>query len=165
GLVTITGGKWTTYRKMAEETLEKIIEVGKLPKVNCNTRSLKINGSTEVVSKSHLSVYGSNEENILELVRERPFLGNKLINTLSNIEAEVIWAVRNEMARTVEDILARRLRILFLDAHAAIRAAPRVAELMQMELNYDENWKNNQLIQFNKVAANYLCKPANILIP
>ena len=165
GLVTITGGKWTTYRKMAEETLEKIIEVGKLPKVNCNTRSLKINGSTEVVSKSHLSVYGSNEENILELVRERPFLGNKLINTLSNIEAEVIWAVRNEMARTVEDILARRLRILFLDAHAAIRAAPRVAELMQMELNYDENWKNNQLIQFNKVAANYLCKPANISIP
>lgn len=165
GLVTITGGKWTTYRKMAEETLEKIIEVGKLPKVDCNTRNLKINGSTEVVSKSHLAVYGSNEENILELVRERPFLGNKLISTLSNIEAEVIWAVRNEMARTIEDVLARRLRILFLDANAAIRAAPRVAELMLMELNYDEEWKRDQLIQFNKVAANYRCKAAEILIP
>jgi glycerol-3-phosphate dehydrogenase len=165
GLVTITGGKWTTYRKMAEETLEKIIGLGKLPKVACNTRNLKINGFTNIISKSHLAVYGSDEENICELVRENPFLGKKLISTFSYIEAEVIWAVRNEMARTVEDVLARRLRILFLDANAAIQAAPRVAELMQMELNYDEEWKSDQLIQFNKVAANYLCKPVNIMIP
>lgn len=165
GLVTITGGKWTTYRKMAEETLEKIITVGKLPKVDCNTRNLKINGSTSDVSKSHLSVYGSNEKNIRELVSERPFLGNKLISTLPYIEAEVVWAVRNEMARTIEDVLARRLRILFLDANAAMEAAPRVAELMLLELNYDEDWKNNQLIQFNKVAANYLYKTADIMIP
>ncbi len=163
GLVTITGGKWTTYRKMAEETLEKIIAVGKLPKVACNTRNLKINGCTEAASKSHLGVYGSNEENIWELVRKYPSLGDRLISSFSYIEAEVIWSVRNEMARTIEDVLARRLRILFLNANAAIEAAPRVAELMRMELNYDEDWKNNQLIQFNKVAANYVFKRAHAI--
>lgn len=163
GLVTITGGKWTTYRKMAEETVEKIIEVGKLSKADCNTKNLKINGCTDLDSKSHLSMYGNNEEDILELVRELPFLGKKLISTLSYIEAEVVWAVRNEMARTVEDVLARRLRILFLDAKAAMQAAPRVAELMRMELNYDEDWKSNQLMVFNKVAANYLRKTVNII--
>lgn len=164
GLVTITGGKWTTYRKMAEETLEKIIAVGKLPHVSCKTRNLKINGSTEAISKSHLSVYGSNEENICNLVVKYPSLGNRLISTFSNIEAEVIWAVRNEMARTIEDVLARRLRMLFLDANAAIEAAPRVAELMQMELNYDEDWKNDQLEQFNKIAANYVFKAENAIL-
>lgn len=164
GLITITGGKWTTYRKMAEETMEKIIEVGKLPKVDCHTKNLKINGCTGLESKSHLSVYGSDEENILGLVREQPFLGNKLLSTHEYIEAEVIWAVRNEMARTIEDVLARRLRLLFLDANAAMKAAPRAAELMRTELNYNEEWKSNQLIQFNKVASNYIRKPANIIL-
>lgn len=165
GLVTITGGKWTTYRKMAEETLEKIIEVGKLPKIDCITRNLKINGSTEVTSKSHLAFYGSNEQDIGKLIREYPFLNNRIIDTMPYVEAEVIWAVRNEMARTIEDVLARRLRILFLDANAAMEAAPRVAELMRMELGYDKNWESNQLIQFNMVAANYLHKKVNIMIP
>jgi glycerol-3-phosphate dehydrogenase len=165
GLVTITGGKWTTYRKMAEETVEKIVEVGKLQRVACNTRNLKINGSTAIVSKTHLSVYGSDEEKIWNLVRQNPFLGNKLVNGLPNIEAEVIWAVRNEMARTVEDVLARRLRILFLNANAAVDAAPRVAELIQGELNYDEEWKADQLRQFKHVAANYLGKTADVITP
>jgi glycerol-3-phosphate dehydrogenase len=165
GLVTITGGKWTTYRKMAEETLEKIIEVGNLTKVNCNTKNLRISGCTEVTSKSHLSVYGDQEEDIVEMVREYPSTGNKLVSSLPYIEAEVIWAVRNEMARTIEDVLARRLRMLFLDANAAIEAAPRVAEIIQQELQYDEYWKENQLRSFNKVAENYLCKPQPILLP
>lgn len=165
GLVTITGGKWTTYRKMAEETLEKIIEVGDLAKVNCNTKNLKINGSTFVSSKSHLAVYGDHEESVLELVSEDSSLGNKLVSSLPYTEAEVIWAVRNEMARTIEDVLARRLRILFLDANAAIEAAPRVADLMQSELGYDEKWKSNQLMLFNRVAENYLCKQHDILLP
>ncbi|WP_018611532.1 glycerol-3-phosphate dehydrogenase/oxidase [Segetibacter koreensis] len=164
GLVTITGGKWTTYRKMAEDTVKKIIEVGKLPKVECNTKNLKICGSTEIYTNSHLNVYGDKEKNILELVKELPFLEKKLITTLPYMEAEVVWAVRFEMARTVEDVLARRLRILFLDAKAAIEAAPRVAELLQMELNYDENWKSNQIIQFNKVAANYLRQTENYIL-
>ena len=164
GLVTITGGKWTTYRKMAEETLQKIIEVGKLPKVNCNTKNIKISGCTVTASKSYLSVYGSYEKDIFALVNEQPFLSNRLVSTHEHIEAEVIWAVRNEMARTVEDVLARRLRILFLDANASMLAAPRVAELMAMELNQDDEWKSNQLIQFNKVASNYIRKTAEIVL-
>lgn len=162
GLVTITGGKWTTYRKMAEETLEQIITTGKLTRVKCNTKNIRINGCTEVESKSHLSIYGSNEENLMALVNEQPSLGNKLLSTHEYIEAEVIWAVRNEMARTVEDVLARRLRILFLDAKAAMQAAPRVAELMVTELNYSEEWKSEQILQFNKIASNYIRMPANI---
>lgn len=165
GLVTITGGKWTTYRKMAEETVEKIIEVGKLPKVNCNTKNLKIKGFAEFSSKSYLAIYGSEEENIWKLVRERPYLENKLVSTLPYIEAEVVWAVRNEMARTVEDVLARRLRMLFLDARAAMEAAPRVAELMQMELNCDEDWKSKQVKEFNKIASNYIHKTVDVLTP
>lgn len=164
GLVTITGGKWTTYRKMAEETLEKIIQVGKLAIVKCTTKNLKISGCTDFESKTHLGVYGSSEESIAKLIKEQPFLGNKLIRNHEYTEAEVVWAVRNEMARTVEDVLARRLRILFLDANAAIKAAPRVAELMSKELNYDEDWKSNQLKQFNKTALNYLRKPANVIL-
>lgn len=163
GLVTITGGKWTTYRKMAEETVEKIIEVGKLPFAACVTKKLKINGSTKLDSKSHLSVYGDNEQNILELVRDKSFLGNKLADGLSYIEAEVVWAVRNEMARTVEDVLARRLRILFLDAKAAMEVAPRVAELMRSELNYSEEWAISQLKAFNKIAVNYLGRNPHVV--
>lgn len=166
GLVTITGGKWTTYRKMAEETLKKIIEVGKLIKVGCNTKNIRISGCTDIELKSHLSVYGTYEKNIRALIKEQPSLGEKLLSTNDYLEAEVIWAVRNEMARTVEDVLARRLRILFLDANAAIKAAPRVAELMAGELNYNQEWKSTQLMQFNKVAANYIRKfSENVLQP
>ncbi len=155
GLITITGGKWTTYRLMAEDTLKKVVEVGKLEPVPCKTESLKIHGCTEECSKSSLSQYGRDEKDIEELVRIKPSLRNRLINTLPYIEAEVIWAVKNEMARTIEDVLARRLRILFVNASAAIEAAPRVAELMRDELNYDEDWKANQLTLFNKLAENY----------
>lgn len=164
GLVTITGGKWTTYRKMAEETLEKIIAVGKLRRVICKTKNLKINGSSEVESKTHLSVYGSNEEKIWELVKKQPFLGSWLVANHNYIEAEVVWAVRNEMARTIEDVLARRLRLLFLDANAALQAAPRVAELMQTELKYNDDWKTNQLTKFNAIASNYIHKAAGFVL-
>lgn len=164
GLVTITGGKWTTYRKMAEETLKKIIEVGKLIKVSCNTKNIKISGCTEIELKGHLSVYGSYEKNVRALIKEQPFLGEKLVSTHEYAEAEVIWAVRHEMARTIEDVLARRLRILFLDANAAMQAAPRVAELMAVELNCNEEWKSNQLMQFNKVASNYIRKSSEIVL-
>lgn len=155
GLITITGGKWTTYRKMAEDTVDKIIEVGKLERKICKTGKLKIHGNSIESSGGHLSIYGSDEKNILQLIQEQPALKKKLVANHPNVEAEVIWAIRNEMARTIEDVLARRLRILFIDAYAAIEAAPRVAELMRKELNYDEGWEKSQLTEFNKVAYNY----------
>jgi glycerol-3-phosphate dehydrogenase len=156
GLITITGGKWTTYRKMAEETVDKAIKVHHLKPAICKTKSIKIHGYTSAYSTSHLSIYGSDEQNIRQLIAENPSLANKLSDTLPYTHAEVVWAVHNEMARTIEDVLARRIRILFFDSRAAIKAAPLVAELMAKELDYDKDWKRAQLFDFLNVANDYL---------
>jgi glycerol-3-phosphate dehydrogenase len=156
GLITITGGKWTTYRKMAEETVNKAIEVGRLAKSVCLTKKLRVHGCTTTHINSHLSVYGTDAAGIQELIKENPSLDRLLVNQLPYVEAEVVWAVRYEMARNPEDVLARRLRILFLDALAAIEAAPRVAELIAEELGYSEEWKRVQLARFNQLAYQYL---------
>jgi glycerol-3-phosphate dehydrogenase len=156
GLVTITGGKWTTYRKMAEETVDKVIEVGVLAPASCRTKELKIHGCCDPLTEEHLAVYGTDGQKIMALMEEEPVLARRLVEWLPYTEAEAVWAVRHEMARTIEDVLARRLRVLFLDAQAALAAAPRVAALIAEELGYDEDWKRNQLIAFNKLANGYL---------
>ncbi|MBA2760506.1 MAG: glycerol-3-phosphate dehydrogenase/oxidase [Segetibacter sp.] len=159
GLITITGGKWTTYRKMAEETVNKAIEVGKLLFTACKTKNIRIHGCAEPGSKSHLSLYGTDEEKIKELIKQSPSLAKPIAQSMPYTEAEVIWAARHEMARTVEDVLARRLRILFLDAKAAMGAAERVAELMAAELGYDDAWIKAQVEDFTKLARRYLLQP------
>ncbi len=159
GLVTITGGKWTTYRKMAEETVNKAIEIGKLPPATCKTKNIQIHGCAEPLVKSHLYIYGTDEEKILQLIKESPSLAKPLAEPMLYTEAEVVWATRHEMARTVEDVLARRLRLLFLDAKAALRAAERVAELMAAELNYNDDWIKAQVADFTKLANRYLLQP------
>jgi glycerol-3-phosphate dehydrogenase len=156
GLVTIIGGKWTTYRKMSEDIVDKSIDVGGLKKVHCITEKIKIHGSgAENVSGS---IYGTDEEKINELIQKEPLLNKKLDDKFPYREAHVIWSVREEMAITVEDVLARRLRILFLNAQAAIDMAPRVATLIAMELNHDECWIQNQIKQFVLLAQNYAIK-------
>ena len=159
GLITITGGKWTTYRKMAEETVNKAVEVGKLPSATCKTKDTPIHGCAAPSPKSHLSIYGTDEEKILQLIKESPSLAKPIAAPLPYTEAEVIWATRHEMARIVEDVLARRLRILFLDAKAAMGAAERVAELMAAELGYDDAWIKAQVADFTKLAGRYLLQP------
>lgn len=156
GLVTITGGKWTTYRKMAAHTLDAAVKTGGLKPAVCQTKNIKIHGCCTTDSKTHLSIYGTDEEAIRQLINENPLLRNKLIETLPYTRAEVIWAVRYEMARTIEDVLGRRIRILFLDAKAAIEAAPKVATIMAEELKYDEEWKRAQLVDFIRLANGYL---------
>jgi glycerol-3-phosphate dehydrogenase len=158
GLLTIIGGKWTTYRKMAEDTVNTVIRIGHLPPVACSTRTIKIHGSTEDPVAATLHVYGSDAAVITQLIAEEPGLGVKLAPDLPYLLAEVIWAVRNEMARTVEDVLARRLRLLFLDARAALTIAPRVAEVMAEELGKDEHWQAAQLQSFTQLAKQYLIK-------
>lgn len=158
-LITITGGKWTTYRRMAQDTINKAIEVGQLPKKSCVTQDLKLHGAglkKEIIN--HLSFYGSDEDSILEMVKHNPSLGDKLHPNLEFIKAEVVWAVKNEMARTVEDVLARRVRMLFLDAKAAIEITPLVADIIAKELNKDDEWKQNQIETFIKVAEIYILK-------
>ena len=153
-LITITGGKWTSYRKMAEDTVDKAGVLGLLPLRKCMTRRFPIHGYREHPDlTNHLYVYGSDIPAIAELMRQG--YDTKLVEGLDYTEAEVVWAVREEMARTVEDVLARRVRILFVDARRAVQAAPRVAQLLAAELGYDEAWERAQVEQFTRLAEHY----------
>ena len=136
GLVTVTGGKWTTYRIMAEDTIDTALRISGLPSKPCITRNLKIHGYDENSDTGRWSdIYGSDRDGILSLEEENPAYRKKLHEDFEFTVGQVIWAVRKEMARTVEDVLARRLRILFLDAKASVAMAPMVAEIMADELN------------------------------
>jgi glycerol-3-phosphate dehydrogenase len=126
GMVTVCGGKWTTYRNMAEDCVNHAAAVGHLPERQCITE--------------HLAIHGSDTPALQEL----------------ELSEQVIWAVREEMARTVEDVLARRTRALFLNARAAIAMAPRVAELMAHELGQDAAWEAAQVQAFGETARGYL---------
>ncbi|WP_317132449.1 glycerol-3-phosphate dehydrogenase/oxidase [Mucilaginibacter metallidurans] len=160
GLITITGGKWTTYRKMAEDIVDKAIEVGGLNNIPCKTASLSIHGSRLNPDRTNpMFVYGADIENVLALYKENPNWKNLVHAESSYTKGEVIWSVRNEMARTVEDILARRTRVLFLDARLAIEMAPEVAHLMAGELGKDAAWETAQIKAFNETAKNYILTP------
>ncbi|HJZ56960.1 MAG TPA: glycerol-3-phosphate dehydrogenase/oxidase [Gemmataceae bacterium] len=156
GLLTITGGKWTTYREMAEECVDRAARLAKLPRQPCPTGELRIHGyHADAVSLKELAVYGSDAEAIRSLAAVDPPLSKLLHPALPYRAAEVLWAVRSEMARTVEDVLARRTRALFLDAAAAVEMAPRVAELMARELGWDAAWAAEQVRAFTELARGY----------
>jgi glycerol-3-phosphate dehydrogenase len=157
GLLTLTGGKWTTYRNMAEDCVDQAATLAQLEDRPCCTRNLPIHGhvvSDEVMG--HLSVYGSDGLEIRALMDKNSVWAAQLHPDLPYTAAEVIWAVRQELARTVEDVLARRTRALFLNARAAIAMAPEVARLMAQELVQGDLWQQNQLIQFRSLAAGYM---------
>ena len=157
GLVTIAGGKWTTYRRMAEDCVNQAAMLAQLPDKPCVTHGLHIHGfHSDARSFGHRYVYGSDAPAVENLMQTDPELAAPLHPALPYTGAEVIWAVRSEMARTVEDVLARRTRALFLNAKAALAMAPCVAELMARELKYDDAWKNRQLESFRETAGNYV---------
>lgn len=157
GLVTITGGKWTTYRKMAEDTVDEAISVAGLKHVECTTATLRIHGfSSNGSDAGHLHIYGSDAAGVRAMAEERPELSQRLHEAFPHTGAEVVWAVRHEMARTVEDVLARRLRVLFLNARVAIEMAPEVARLMAAELGQDYSWEEAQVKAFTRLAQSYL---------
>ncbi len=159
GLLTIAGGKWTTYRNMAQDAVDQAATLADLPDKPCVTKTLNIHGFHPNAEKfGTLSFYGSDATSILQLIDEDPALGKKIDADLFYVEAEVVWAARHEMARTVEDVLARRTRALFLNAHAAVRMAPRVAALLAKEIDQDEAWQADQVQKFTQVAAGYLVK-------
>jgi glycerol-3-phosphate dehydrogenase len=157
GLITITGGKWTTFRKMAEETVDTAIVTGGLAAVACATESLHIHGYTTAASAhAPLDVYGSDAELINALIKAQPELAEQLHPRLPYMKAQVIWAVRQEMARTVDDVLSRRLRALLLDARAAIDMVPAVAAILAAELGKDKTWEEEQVKTFTALAKHYL---------
>lgn len=156
GLLNITGGKWTTYRHMAEDCVNHAAVLGKLPEKDCVTQRLNIHGFHSQASKfGRLSVYGSDAPSIQALMRSDPALATELHPRLPYVAAEVVWAVRNEMAETVEDILARRTRALFLNSGAAIECASAVADLLAQELGRNSHWINKQLESFEEVAKQF----------
>jgi glycerol-3-phosphate dehydrogenase len=157
GLLTITGGKWTTYRHMAEDCVDHAITLGRLRDEPCPTKNLKIHGYVEpdlVRDEDPLQVYGSDAMEIRTLARG-PELGRQLHPDLPYIAAEVLWAARAEMAQCVEDVLARRTRALFLNAHAARQMAPAVAKLLAVELGRDSAWTEDQVQEFSILAKQY----------
>lgn len=157
GLVTIAGGKWTTYRKMAEDVINKAATVGRLPIRNCLTESLKLHGWEEGLDPSHhLSTYGSFVKEIKAISRKNKNYATRLHPHLPYIGAEVIWAVRSEMARTLEDVLSRRTRSLLLDAKASLEIAPKVAKMIAKELKKDEKWEKNQIEEYTKLSKWYV---------
>lgn len=156
GLLTTTGGKWTTYRHMAEDTVNQAIELARVPEKPCVTRTLNIHGfHSQAEQFGALSVYGTDALAINDLVRIDPSLGEPLDGALPYIRAEVVWGARMEMARTVEDLLARRCRALFLNAAAAVRMAPEVAAIMARELGRDEAWQRDEVARFTALARQY----------
>ncbi len=156
GLLSIAGGKWTTYRRMAEDCIDQAATLAELPEKPAVTAHLGIHGFCRTADKSQdLASYGSDSIAIQDLIRDRPSLGEALHPDLIYCGAEVIWAAREEMARTVEDILARRTRALFLNARAASAMAPPVAALMAHELHRDETWQSQQVRDFQELARNY----------
>jgi len=156
-LLTLTGGKWTTFRRMGQDTVDKAIKIGCLPKKESTSATTKIYSAVPTADRSnHMYIYGSDQEAINALAEENPIWNEKLVEPLEFKKVEVVWAVRNELARTVEDVLSRRVRLLFLDARAAIDAAPEVARILAEELGKDENWQKKQIESFQNVAKNYI---------
>lgn len=155
GLITITGGKWTTFRRMAQDTVQKAIEKGFLPDKPCVTEQLHIHGYSGLDHADPLHFYGADLDGIKQLADTNPPLAERLLPQYPYTKALVVWAVRNEYARRVEDVLGRRFRLLFLDAHAAVAAAPEVARIMADELGRDNNWISHEIKDFTELAKGY----------
>lgn len=156
GMLTIAGGKWTTYRHMAEDAVTQAAMLAHLPEKNCVTRTLNIHGFHPHAEKfGALGVYGSDALVLQDLMRAHPRLAEPLHGALPYRAVEVVWAVRVEMARTIEDVLARRTRALILNAKAAVEMAPKVARLMAAELGLDEAWQRRQVDAFTELADQY----------
>jgi glycerol-3-phosphate dehydrogenase len=157
GLLTIAGGKWTTYRKMAEDCVDHAATLAKLDERPCVTRTLKVHGyHDEAEQFGELRYYGANATAINALMSADPLLARQLDAALPIVAAQVVWAARHEMARTVEDVLARRTRALFLNARAASRMASEVARLLAVELGRDQAWQTEQVSQFTTLVQAYL---------
>ncbi|MDZ7269115.1 MAG: glycerol-3-phosphate dehydrogenase/oxidase [candidate division KSB1 bacterium] len=157
GLLTITGGKWTIYRKMAQDTIDQAAKMAGLPEQASPTHSLRLHGwQAQVDSQSHWSVYGSEAAALQELMAAQEELAVPLHPNLPYRAVEVVWAARQEMARSVSDVLARRTRALLLDAAASMAAAPAVARLLAEELGRDADWQARQVGQYRELARGYL---------
>lgn len=172
-LVTITGGKWTTYRKMAEDAVNNAVFVAKLDHTSTNdSGSAKVGPTSAATSSTKKCItkdlpigdLGAARELAAQLTLDEPLLGNYLDHEFAAFHhityairvVDVVVAARISYVRTVEDFLARRSRLLFLDARAAIKLAPSVATILQKELNWSNEEREAQLQSFIQLAQQYI---------
>ncbi|MFQ5747244.1 MAG: glycerol-3-phosphate dehydrogenase/oxidase [Gemmatimonadota bacterium] len=157
GLLTITGGKWTTYRCMGEDCIGEAAQLGGLPERRSRTESLRLRGWSEEADRSDpWGVYGSDAPGLRDLATECPEWSRPLHPALPYCSCEVVWGVRHEMARTLADVLARRTRALLLDARASLEVAPEVARLMAAELGREDAWVGEEVEAYRALAAGYV---------
>ena len=157
GLLTIIGGKWTTYRKMAEDIINRAESLNRWKRKKTHTKKLRIHGYKESDDMNDpLYIYGTDRDSVLGLAVSRPELSEMISLKLKIIKAQVVWAVREEMAVTVEDFLSRRTRCQLLDARESILMAPKVARLMATELGKNEAWEQEQIVNYELVTRNYI---------
>jgi glycerol-3-phosphate dehydrogenase len=155
-LLSIVGGKWTSYRRMAEETINRGIKAGILENRHCITKNYRFYSDNKVLKSERLRIYGDGADEIEKMIGEQSSLGEILDPRLPYTKAEIIWICRNEMPRTLEDMMARRTRSLFLDVRASVAIAPQVARLMAKELGQNSKWQEEQLFAYNQLIVNYL---------
>jgi len=157
GLVTIAGGKWTTYRRMAMDTIDTFVDQKRLPKKESETETLHLHGYlSKLDPEDPKSTYGSNLGTLRSIIEESAEYEAYFSESLSYRFAEVAYACRHEMAQRVEDVLSRRTRTLLLDAKKAVELAPQVAKIMAKELNKDSTWIENEIASFTEIARHYL---------
>ncbi|KAK9834189.1 hypothetical protein WJX81_006932 [Elliptochloris bilobata] len=189
GLITVTGGKWTTYRRMAADALDAACSRGRLGACGpCRTAHLKLVGAvgyspalfTEVaqnytvphrpgaidtqVAKYLADSYGDRATRITRLAEERK-LGRRLVRGHPMIEAEVVWAVREELCETACDFIARRTRLAFVDTAACEQALPRIVELMGAEKGWWVWRRRAELKQAREYLATFKANPRGVQGP
>lgn len=156
GLISIIGGKWTSYRRMAEEALNKAVKAGLPAKGKCTTRTLRLFSGSGSLTGKELKIYGRYAYDIEKMFNENPEDKAALDPRLPYTRAEIKWICRNEMPVTLEDMLARRTRALFLDARASMDIASEVAGIMAEEMGHDSKWREQQVSDYNQLINNYL---------
>jgi glycerol-3-phosphate dehydrogenase len=155
GLLSIIGGKWTSYRRMAEETIDKGIKAGIIEERKCITRNFSFYSNNKPLESDRLKIYGNQAFEIEYMIRKQPDLGELVHQKFPYTKAEIVWICRNEMPRTLEDMLARRTRALFLDARASAEAGPVVAEIMAKEFGFSKPWQDCEISRYNNLVIDY----------
>jgi len=154
GLISVLGGKWTTYRKIAEDTVDTLQAVGGLPERQCNTKTLPIFGYEPHSDwEDPMHYYGTESKKIKAIDHEKANLS--LSSKFFITENQIIWAIQKEMAISLEDVLARRTRCLFLDAFETEKIAPQVVSIMAKNLGLNKSWEENELSRFNTLIKKY----------
>ncbi len=142
---------------MAEDCVDTAVKQANLPAADCQTKTLKLHGYQENLNVDDpRSAYGSDISNLEQLEAEHPEWAQPFSESLCLRPSEVVWAARNEMAQTLDDVLTRRSRCLFLDARETLKIAPEVANLLAQELKQNENWVTAQLQNFERIAQHFL---------